>query len=99
MAAFVESLIRERRIETAQEILFAGFDRLTPAAEAVIGVLEEREVTVRRQGPGDAIAKGQVAGFEDPDCEMRAAGAWAREILQQNPDHRVGIVCAGLEQQ
>ena len=41
--------------------------------------------------------KGCVAAFENSDAEMRAAGAWAREALLEEPQQVVAIVTSQLE--
>lgn len=92
-----------RRIETAgttaqASITLAGFDRYTPADDALLEALQNHGVRISRRPPGDKAQLGQLLRFDNPDAELRAAGAWARQLLTDRPGCRVGIVRTALEQ-
>lgn len=98
LAALVGSLIRDGHVELPEAVSFAGFDRLTPAVSDVILCLEARDVTISQTPAGAKIEDGRIVQYENPDAEMRAAGAWARHVLRQDPRATVAVVRAGLEQ-
>jgi probable DNA repair protein len=54
-------------------------------------------VVEHRQAPEDA-AQGKLLCFENTESELRAAGAWCRQVLQQDPHQRVAVVVTNLEQ-
>jgi len=78
-------------------LVLAGFDRLTPAARRVTDALEASGCEVAARGTGRIRASALVAAFDDPDAELRAAGAWAAGRLAASPAARVAIVCPALE--
>jgi probable DNA repair protein len=98
LAACVTGLIVSGRIEAPARVVHAGFDRLTPAAEGLLNAL---------RGIGAAVSEAPGAGWTstvlalsctDGDAELRAAGLWARRLLQADAGATVAIVCPGLEQ-
>ena len=98
LCAEVTAVAKAGRLEPPGRVLLAGFDRLTPEADALIDVLRERgtriSTTAASRGTGDA----SVIACTDPDAELRTAGAWARAALEDDADLRIGIVVSGLEQ-
>ena len=81
-----------------ERLWLAGFDRLTPEAHALIAALRERGTHVEQAPAGSSTDEAAVLACDDPDAELRTAGAWARSQLDRNPDGRIGIVVSGLEQ-
>jgi ATP-dependent helicase/nuclease subunit B len=77
-------------------VLFAGFDRLHPAQQAVVGALGARARTVAPPARGGSPT---LAGFPDSRHELAEAAAWARRRLEANPGARLGIVVPDLEAQ
>ncbi len=77
-------------------VVLAGFDRTTPRIDALSSALAARGCDVRIQSQAD-FGKAQLRTFDSPDAELRAAGRWARECLETNPERRVGIVVNQLE--
>jgi probable DNA repair protein len=98
LAARVSRLIETGRIEAPARIVHAGFDSLTPAAARLWNSLG---------GVGAAVSEAPHPGrtptvlalsCADSDAELRAAGLWARRLLQADATVKVAIVCPGLEQ-
>jgi probable DNA repair protein len=97
MASLVSGLIASRQVDLPGRLLFAGFDRLTPAVNSVRSALEKagcqtEQAPTRNRAPGVS-----VLSFENMDAELRAAGAWARAILTEAPRSRIAIVSPVLE--
>jgi ATP-dependent helicase/nuclease subunit B len=84
------------RTHSGPAMLFAGFDALTPAQEAVAEALATQARLVAAPNRGGMPT---VAGYPDSRHEFAAAAAWARDRLVQNPAARLGIVVPDLEAQ
>ena len=78
-------------------VILAGFDRLTPAAEHLLDRLSEQGTAWEIVG-GPAARGSPLMPYESADAELRAAGAWAREVLLEDSSRRVAVVVSGLEQ-
>ena len=81
---------------TGPPVIFAGFDRLSPAQQGVFEALGPRArrlmPTRREAGPG-------LLSFADSRVELAAAADWARRKLDENPSARIAIVVPDLEAQ
>ncbi len=97
MATEVAKLIRGDGVSVASRLVLAGFDRLTPAVKKVTDALASAGCTVIVRPVPERGTVTMVAVYDQEIAELRAAGAWARDILQENPAARVAIVCQGLE--
>jgi ATP-dependent helicase/nuclease subunit B len=84
------------KLHSGPAVLFAGFDTLAPAQEAVAEALGPRARRVALPCRGSMPT---VAGYPDSRHEFAAAAAWARERLERNPGARLGIVVPDLEAQ
>ncbi len=87
-----------RSVPRARRYVFAGFDRVKPIAAALHGALRAAGAECLIQEPVNRGAVPQIFEFENRDAELRAAGAWARRFLGDNPQARIAIVAQGLEQ-
>ncbi len=97
--ALVADLIATGRIPVQGQYTFTGFDRARPIQLSIKERLIERGCQVQAAPAHRDNARVELASFENADAEFRAAGAWARERLSQNPRCRAAIVAGGLEQQ
>jgi probable DNA repair protein len=97
LAVAVLDLLQAEPGIAADSIVFAGFDRMSPLTTQVIRTLEERGIRVTVRPAEHARGQVAVARFESGKEELRAAGAWARELLFANPSARIAIVCPDLE--
>lgn len=85
MAEFVPTLV-----------IVAGFDRRPPAVERVLDVLRSLGAEVRAheaEKPARRICKESYA---DREAELRAAGRWARQRLEEDVSARIAIVVSDL---
>ena len=89
--------VAECRLQLPSRVVLAGFDRMTPQVEAILDALGKRGTVVESAAVGET---GDIRLFacRDPDAEMRAAGAWARAELEQQPDQSIAIVVSDLDQ-
>jgi len=89
--------IRENRLQLPSRIILAGFDRTTPLFEAILDAAREQGAVVDR-APLSEAGDVRLFPYDDPDAELRAAGAWARAQLEKHSDLRIGVVVSDLEQ-
>ena len=99
MADLVRRLVEEQRLACPARITFAGFDRNTPQASALLDALAAAGIGIDHVRSTAASNVEELLCFENPDSELRAAGAWARRRLENERGQRIGIVVAGLEQE
>ena len=93
----VTDLLSKRLVSTPHEFVIAGFDRVVPAMADIVSALQAAGCKVTTAAEAETGAAASVASFDDHDAEMRAAGAWARSILQNEPDAKVAIISPALQ--
>ena len=94
----VTAAIRAGDATAPENLVLAGFDRLTPAADELLAALRERGTRIHRGATEISEPEASVVVCDDPDAELRAAGRWAHSELQEYPGRRIGIVVSNLEQ-
>ena len=97
LAAHVAGLIGNGRIVDRGRFTFAGFDREKPATTLMRQCLDEAGCTVVDAPVPERKRSPVLHPFASGDAELRAAGAWARKRLEQDPEQRIAIVSNGLE--
>jgi probable DNA repair protein len=97
--ALIRDLVRAKKLELPARICMAGFDRIVPATKSLLDEIEAQGVQVNIHSVREPAADISMTGFENPDAELRAAGAWAREQLQRDPGASVAIVAGNLDQE
>ena len=98
-ASMVDSLLADTALgpETAgAELVLAGFDRFTPQQSRLLEVLGKSGVNVGAYPMEDRNESAQVNEFGDVDEEIRAAADWARNRIETNAGHTVGIIAPDL---
>jgi len=80
-------------------VIFAGFDRVSPAMEALLAALGRQGCAARLAPSGRFAPTIEIAEFEHSEQEWRTAGAWARARLDANPGFRLAIICPNLDTQ
>lgn len=80
--------------QPGEPVVFAGFDRFTPAQQAMVAALGDRACRLGATAPAGAP---EVLAFPDARAELAAAAAWARQQLEADPSARIGIVVPELE--
>ena len=96
VAAAVIKALPSGELPIARHIVHVGFDRLSPVVEALFSALRGNDCHVAaaaQRGPATALTTSSYANVE---AELRAAGAWARARLLENPAARVAIVATDL---
>jgi probable DNA repair protein len=98
LAAQVDRLIHASGVPLDKRYVFAGFGRSRKAVSSIQAALVTAGAEVVVQPATNRDAELVVHAFEQRDEEMRGAGAWARQIVNQSPGATVAIVVQGLEQ-
>ncbi|MFQ6005376.1 MAG: PD-(D/E)XK nuclease family protein [Woeseia sp.] len=96
VAGLIAELIADSVIPAPESVVHAGFDRLVPAVERLFSVLSDRGCRISAAGTDDSREQAAVTSFDDTPSELRAAGAWARRELSENPSAKIGIVYLAL---
>ena len=90
-------IIASGKGELPEQIEFAGFDVIPPHLEALQAALKSRDVKVTTKTLTlDTPQPAQHIVLTDQDAECRAAVAWAKDQLDQNPQARIAIVVPEL---
>ncbi len=98
IADLVADLIRSGRVKVPARVSIAGFDRLVPQAKRVLDAACEKGMSIDAVRETTAKANGTVRAYDNTEAELRAAGAWARRELEEDPEQRIAIVATNLEQ-
>ena len=91
-------LLAKGVISTPARIVFAGFDRKTPEFERLLDSLRQQGVAIAHAPPPARRSGRRIVEASNTEAELRAAGAWARNLLLATPDKRIAIVVPGLDQ-
>ncbi len=89
-------LITQDKIITPQRLTLSGFDRITPQVRAVLDALQASGTQIDTREPGP-ICKNFLYRCDNPDAELRAAGAWAARELASDPALRIAVVVSNLD--
>lgn len=95
-AADILEQLEQGELTPAQRIVLLGFTSPSPLVESFARALERRGCHVEFPA-SDREPQMRRVEFIDEAEEYRAAGAWARALLDDNPQHSVAIVVSGLE--
>lgn len=89
-------LITDGMLETPRRLTLTGFDRVTPQVRSVLDTLEAVGTRIDIRSPG-TIRKNFLHRCDNPESELRAAGAWAARELASDSALRVAIVVSNLD--
>jgi len=78
-------------------LVLAGFDRISPSVRSVLAALQSRGSEVDIRSFADRSTTVEVLSHHDATAELRAAGQWARQRLERNPELKLAIVSPALE--
>jgi len=97
LTGLVTDLIEKRLVPVPGCLVHAGFDRLVPAIEHLFTVLADIGCEISAAQSDETGADVAVVAFDTVHAEFRAAGAWARRELTENPGATIGIVSSSLD--
>jgi len=96
LPAVVDQLLADSLLTIPGRVHMAGFDRMTPAMSALLSRLEGAGTRVSTMGCERTHATVSTTSLPDAAAELRAAGAWARSQLLENPQLHIAIICPDL---
>ena len=90
-------LIRDQQVALQGRYVFAGFERPRPIMVQIQEALGDAGCEIINLGPAAGRGCARLYGFAERDAEIRAAGAWARNLLDDNAEAQVAVIVQGLE--
>jgi probable DNA repair protein len=98
LADWLATRVRSGGVSVPSRILFAGFDELTPQQQELLESLQAAGATVQLLSVDVEVAPQARHRMEDDArAEERAAAAWARALLEEDPSVSIGIVARDLD--
>ncbi len=98
LGALILDRIGRRSVRLPASVTLAGFDRSPPAVDAIVVACRDAGVDVATAPIPPVAGDVTLHDFEDAEAELRAAGAWARQHLEEERGRRVAIIATNLEQ-
>ncbi|MEQ8205213.1 MAG: hypothetical protein RIA65_03485, partial [Woeseia sp.] len=86
------------QLAPCKQVHWAGFDRLTPAQSYLFEQLATAGVDIVEVPVTAKPAIRTYRSYLNEDAQWRAAGLWARELLQREPQARVAVIAPDLDQ-
>jgi len=86
------------QVSLPQELTFAGFDRFAPDKMLLLDSVRAAGTRVTVAPQSQFERETEIHAYENSDAEFRAAGAWARQQLQDAPQQSIAVVATHLEQ-
>lgn len=77
-------------------IYLAGFDRTTPLEMCLFDTLKKCDVQIKTASMYQHHAQVQSLAADNANAECRAAVAWAKQKLQENPQAQLAIISPAL---
>lgn len=98
LAQLLLELLGAGRARCEGRITFVGFDRPRPIVNSIREALSDNGCHVHDAPARDGTTQVELQCFDSAEAEMRAAGAWARTLLDKSPDQSIAIIATSLEQ-
>lgn len=80
-----------------KKIVLAGFDEITPQQRSLLGQLGKAGCMVQEYQLPKRNTAAVAQTFADTGNEIRAAALWARQLLEADASHNIGIVVNNLQ--
>ncbi|NNE59344.1 MAG: hypothetical protein HKN35_00435, partial [Woeseia sp.] len=97
LPACCAELVANGHLALGNNIVYAGFDRLTPTLSVLFESLQGRGSTVAAAPVPENNASRKLRSYADESAMWRAAGHWARELLQREPTARIAVIAPDLD--
>ena len=99
VADVVLGLIADQRVAITGRYTFAGFERQRPVLRALQETMTVSGAEILTAPQGGKQSECSLHEFATDAEELRAAGRWAREQIEANPDARIAIISNGLDKE
>ncbi len=97
LSAYCAAELTPAALAPGMRIVHAGFDRLTPAQQFLLQTLAEKGVEIAAAPQAGKSATTLYRSYVDQSSQWRAAGNWARQMLQSEPSARLAVIAPDLE--
>jgi ATP-dependent helicase/nuclease subunit B len=98
LAALLTESIQQVTIDLPREILLVGFDRLTPAQQALIDAARAAGVVVNGPEAPQRPNESQLVKAKDLRDELVICAWWARRKLEKDSTVSIAIIVQGVEE-
>ncbi len=82
------------RVPRAKAVFLAGFDEITPLETEFFEALGDWRVVPIKEYSGFIERKRERRKLGDSSDEIRSAAAWARALLEKDPETQIGVIVA-----
>ena len=100
LTALQIELLANHTVDLPSQITFAGFDRITPLHQHLLNVLTKKSCNIHFDDANVVSPEKQTQikhyALADSHAECRAAVAWARDQLAENPKLQLAILSPTL---
>jgi ATP-dependent helicase/nuclease subunit B len=90
--AQVESYLATTPLALPERIVMTGFERITPMQRRLLESIANRGITLQICETARALQPPQLIRATDRREEIAACAAWIRELLDKNPETRIGVL-------
>ncbi len=97
-SALARAVQEKKLVAEEKELLLCGFDRLLPAQRALLQALEHNGVAIKVLPHAPPTANRGLWAAEDEQEELRAAMAWCKARMDEQPDARIALLVPGLRE-
>jgi ATP-dependent helicase/nuclease subunit B len=97
LPALLVNAMQESKIALPREIALAGFDRFTPAQQALLAAARAAGCTVEEIGPSGNWPRARFVEAHDLRDELAACAWWARRQLEADPSANIAVLVQGVD--
>ncbi len=84
-------------VEVPSDVLLVGFDRVTPAQQALFDALQNRGCDVAKIEPAAPIGPPHLVEATDLRDEITTAAWWARRQIESNPADSIAVLVHDID--
>lgn len=92
LAENVMQLFESGHISVPGQLILAGFDEFSPQQAALIKALENRGSQAFFLAEPEILSVVRRCELPDTQAEVTAAGQWAKDRLEKDPNSRIGVI-------
>lgn len=96
ITAELTALFEQHQLSAPTSILLYCFEEITPALNALLNCFEQSGSTISHYQPQTVSNLCVSVGFDKHQDEVKAAAQWSKQILDQHPEAKIGVVIPDL---
>lgn len=98
LSARLTAAARNNQLTLPAQILLTGFDRITPAQQSLISAIRDTGTAIQALETDPARAELRALVTPSEQAELESCALWLRQQLESNPEARIAVLCANVEQ-